>query len=180
MKKFILSTIFAVALFAANAQSDLTFRRFKLDLSAGYVVTTGDTSGNGVLFSFEPKFAINDFVTIGLRTEMAISITGDASYGTVKGTGSYLLTGDYYFNTNKVRPFAGAGIGIYRHASADIGSTEEIIVYSKFGYAPRIGIEAGHFRTALEYNFAGKAADINKNYLGIKIGFLIGGGRIEE
>ena len=180
MKKLLLTTIAVIGLFAANAQSDLTFRRFKLDLSAGYAVTTGDTSGNGVLFSFEPKLAINDHVTIGLRSEISISVTGDASYGTVKGTGSYLATADYYFNTNTVRPFAGAGLGIFRHASADIGSTEEIITYSKFGFAPRIGIEAGHFRTALEYNFAGKAGDINKNYLGIKIGFLIGGGRIEE
>jgi len=48
---------------------------------------------------------------------------------------------------------------------------------SKFGFAPRAGFELGHFRTALEYNIAGKTGSINNNYLSIKLGFFIGGGR---
>ncbi len=100
----------------------------------------------------------------------------------VTAIGSYLATGDYYLNTNTtLRPFAGVGLGLFRHASADLSTpNEDIPVRSNFGFAPRIGIELAHFRTALEYNFAGKTAGISNNYLGIKIGVVIGGGRIQE
>ncbi len=45
-----------------------------------------------------------------------------------------------------------------------------------FAFAPRVGFEYGHFRTAIEYNAVGKTGAINNNYLGIKLGFFIGGG----
>ncbi len=37
--------------------------------------------------------------------------TGTAENTEVKAAGSYLLTGDYYLNTNGFRPFVGAGAG---------------------------------------------------------------------
>lgn len=158
----------------------MTFKPFKFDISAGYAsYSAGSGNNGGFLLSIEPKYAINDQITFGLKAETAISITGDENNGTVKGSGSYLATGDYYFSTNTVRPFVGAGIGVFTHASADIGSSEDIQGTTKFGFAPRLGVEIAHFRAAVEYNFAGKVGDVSKNYLGVKMGVLIGGGRIE-
>lgn len=174
----------AGSVMVTNAQSELTFKPFKFDISAGYAIPMGG-SGVGVnrggLFSLEPKYAISDYLTFGLRIEAAVTVKGNLNTDYVKAIASYLATGDYYLNTKTLRPFAGIGLGLFRHASADMATrNEDIQVRSNFGFAPRVGIELAHFRTALEYNFAGKIEGISNNYFGIKIGVLIGGGRIEE
>ena len=173
----------------ANAQST-AFKPFKVDIATGYAVPSGKGSKGGVVFAIEPKYAINDNITLGLRMEAAVTARGYVSAdgqefsGDVKASGSYLATGDYYFNTNKFRPFAGLGVGIFSLASAsvDMIDEEEAVVESgsKFGAAPRVGFEFGHFRTAVEYNLVGKTGKINNNYLSLKLGFFIGGGRIKE
>lgn len=170
----------------ANAQTEQTFKPFKVDLALGYAVPAGSGSKGGALFAVEPKYALNDNLTLGLRMEAALTVqgtvvSGEMNDGSVKVSSSYLATADYFFNTNRFRPFIGAGAGIYTNASAtlDAQTTEDVKTGSKFGFAPRAGFELGHFRTAIEYNFAGKTNTVNQNYLGIKLGFFIGGGRYE-
>ncbi len=176
----------------ANAQST-AFKPFKVDIGTGYASPSGKGSKAGFVFAVEPKYAINDNISLGLRMEAAVmargfaDVEGQTGSVEVKGSGSYLATGDYYFNTNKFRPFAGVGLGIYRVAGAAVNVTEEepmpeeveVESETRFGGAPRVGFEYGHFRTAIEYNIAGKTGKINNNYLGIKLGFFIGGGRIK-
>lgn len=187
MKKVFLICAFMAGAFFSNAQ---TFKPFKVDLATGYAVPSGKGSKAGVVLAVEPKYAINDNISLGLRMEAAItargyvSANGEEVSGDVKASGSYLATGDYYFNTNKFRPFAGLGVGIYRLASAsfEMVDEEEPTVESgtKFGAAPRAGFEFGHFRTALEYNLVGKTGEINNNYFSVKLGFFIGGGRVSK
>jgi len=105
---------------------------------------------------------------------------GDYVSGEVKAAASYLLTGDYYLNTNHFRPFVGAGLGIFKTAAASVDSNGDVVEgasAAKFGGTPRVGFEFGHFRMAVEYNVVGKTNSINNNYLGIKLGFFAGGGR---
>ncbi|CAA9500362.1 MAG: hypothetical protein AVDCRST_MAG96-1934 [uncultured Segetibacter sp.] len=189
MKKIYTTAIAIGAVIFANAQSELTFKPFKVDIAIGYALPSGSGSKAGALVAIEPKYALNDNLTLGLRMETAITVQGavvndEIKEGDVKGSGSYLATADYYFNTNRFRPFVGAGAGLYTNASADLtgeATTEEVEASRtrKFGFAPRVGFEFGHFRTAIEYNVAGKSATLNNNYLGIKLGFFIGGGRYE-
>ncbi|QPH40995.1 outer membrane beta-barrel protein [Pedobacter endophyticus] len=173
--------------FKAKAQSE-TFKAFKVDVALGYAAPSGSGSKAGILFAVEPKYSMSDQLTLGLRMEWALtaySIEKDGvSYaGDIKSTGSYLATADYMFNTNKVRPFAGLGVGIYSVAGASFSSdnsslqTNTVASSTKFGFAPRVGAELGHFRAAIEYNFAGKDDNIKYNYLGFKIGAFFGGGR---
>lgn len=187
-----LVVIMALGAFKANAQSE-TFKPFKVDVALGYAMPSGSGSKSGVLFAVEPKYSISDQITLGLRMEWALTAysyeaDGQSYAGDIKATGSYLATADYMFNTNKVRPFAGLGVGIYSVAGvsstiefegAETTEGPEVTVGggTKFGFAPRVGLEAGHFRVAAEYNFAGKEDNINYNYLGIKVGFFFGGGR---
>ena len=152
----------------------------------GYAIPAGSGSKGGVLLAIEPKYALNDQLTLGLRMETAITarantVNGETMDGDVKGSGSYLATADFYFNTNGFRPFVGAGAGLFSNASIDLNanSTDDVQTAKKFGFMPRIGFETGHFRTAIEYNVAGKSGSINNNYLGIKLGFFFGGGRVE-
>jgi len=184
--------------FSASAQDDL--RPFKVDVSLGYASPAGKGSKGGVLFAVEPKYAVMPNLAVGLRMEAAVvaRFSGYDSDGNVndvslKAAGSYLATGDYYFKDNySFRPFAGAGVGIFTIASAEVNSTSGAVSGgTKFGGMARAGFEAGHFRFGIEYNIVPKTKfdgyDENGNpttgltsdnsYLGIKLGVCIGGGR---
>ncbi|MDB5193916.1 MAG: hypothetical protein JWQ96_3479 [Segetibacter sp.] len=181
-----MSALAICAVVCATAQ-ETTFKPFKVDLAFGYATPMGGGEGakGGAILAVEPKYALNDNITLGLRMELAVLVRleRDAAgnyteEGDVKASSSYLATADYYFNTNSFRPFIGAGVGVFGNASTDLSSTSgEPATSTQFGFAPRAGFEAGHFRTALESNFAGKSGGLSNNYLGIKLGFFFGGGR---
>src|SRR5215203_3943531 len=188
MKKIVLSACILASAFLSNAQSAI-FKPFKVDLAIGYAMPPGSGSKAGVLFAVEPKYAINNNISLGLRMEgavmarAAVSSTNEQFSTDVKASASYSLTGDYYFSTNTFRPFAGLGLGLFRNAAATAEENAELVevaASSKFGATSRIGFELSHFRMAIEYNVVGKTGPINNNYLGIKIGAFIGGGRISK
>lgn len=188
MKKFLFTAFAVILTLMSEAQTELTFKPFKFDIALGYAIPGGSGSKGGVLLAFEPKYALNDNITLGLRAETAITANVDnmnsnEASGNVKGSASYLATGDYYFNTNNLRPFIGAGVGVFHNAAANFDATTteaDVEQKYKFGFMPRIGIETGHFRAAIEYNAAGKSGSMNNNYLGLKIGFFLGGGRLSD
>jgi hypothetical protein len=192
---------FGVALlFAASAQAQ-EFKPFKVNVSLGYALPSG---GGGLLFAIEPKYGINDQIDVGLRIEgagmaRAVVLNGDDFAGDVSFAGSYLLTGNYMLSTNNFRPFVGAGVGLFGIASASaltIGGqnyNSEIAAGNVFGGMVRAGFKTGHFVLGLEYNLipasnvrlldssgqaqVGQTAQSKNSYLGIKLGFDIGGGR---
>lgn len=178
--------LLVLATLKSTAQDGLTFKPFKVDISLGYASPSGGQGAKGgALFAIEPKYALNDNLTLGLRLESALMVraninsTTAETTGDVKASGSYLATADYYFNTEDFRPFVGIGAGLYQTATADLSSTGDAIATgSKFGVAPRAGFEYKHFRMGLEYNIAGKTGTVNNSYLGVKFGVCIGGGRI--
>jgi outer membrane protein X len=201
MKKITFSILLLTAFVIAKAQDQPVFKPFKVDVSTGYAIPGGSGAKGGVLFVIEPKYAVIPNVSVGIRWELAVMArgtvdqNGNASSVDVKAAGSYLVTGDYYFTQNTVRPFAGAGLGIYSLAAASAGNTSVSgSAGSKFGEMVRAGVELSHFRVGLEYNIipSTKVESVNtttnaktvyttKNgYLGIKVGFTIGGGRISK
>lgn len=184
---------------SSYAQTGSGLKPFKVDLSAGYAIPGGSGSKGGVLFVVEPKYALKSQLAVGLRMEAALiarfsgyQANGSASKLEVKAAGSYVATGDYYFSENySFRPFAGAGAGLFSLASAEVNSNETagMSTSRKFGGMLRGGFELSHFRLGVEYNivpnttFTGYDSQGNstqltsKNgYLGIKLGFCIGGG----
>ena len=192
---FILSSILSLS--AKSQESDL--KPFKVDVSLGYAIPGGKGAKGGVLFAVEPKYAVMSSLSLGLRMEGAVVArfsgydeNGDAMDASVKASGSYLVTGDYYFTDNySFRPFAGGGAGIFSMATAEMNSNSgEVSGGTKFGGMIRGGFELSHFRLGLEYNIIPKTTftgyDENgeittgltsKNgYIGIKVGVCIGGG----
>jgi hypothetical protein len=155
------------------------FKKFKTDVSFGYAKPQLSSSGGGALFAIEPKYAVIDQLSIGLRIEAAVTAkidkTGNGS--SAKANASYLLTGDYYFNNHKFRPFGGGGAGIFTTASVDqntvITSSGTLPMASKFGFMVRAGFGYGHLRVGVESNFLADKA----GYLGFKLGVCFGGGR---
>jgi outer membrane protein X len=194
----ILSLSTVVSLSAKSQES--VFKPFKVDVSLGYARPGGDGAKGGILFAVEPKYAIIPSLSVGLRMEAALVArfsgydeNGDAMDASVKGSASYIATGDYYFRANKdFRPFTGGGVGIYSIAGIEASDNSgEVSAGSKFGGLVRSGFEYGHFRFGIEYNivpktkFAGVDGDGNpttgltsdNSYLGIKLGVCFGGGR---
>jgi outer membrane protein X len=172
---------------------DREFKPFKIDASLGYGIPKGTNVTGGVMFSFEPKYAITgDAFSFGLRLEGATTkLTpqnstggGGSSNSTEPATNiSGLITCDYYFSNNNVRPFLGGGTGVY-NITTENGKDEgallpDLTVATKLGFMFRGGIEWGHLRTGVEYNFVGNAGGDPFKYIGLKIGILLGGGRFE-
>ncbi len=188
MKKVLLLVAVLVAgIASANAQSE-NYKAFKVDVGALYGIPSGDGYTGGVGFYIEPKYNLNDNIALGLKMEWAIMGADDVEgmEVSISAIGSYQATADYYFGDSKVRPFVGLGAGIYSMGTAEVsavGAVEDDMMSvdygSKFGFAPRVGVLMGHFRLGLEYNvITGIDSGLeSKNYLALKVGFEIGGGK---
>jgi outer membrane protein W len=183
----------------STSTSAREFVAFKVSVGAGYAVPgEGDGAGGGVLFFLEPGYRASDKVLIGLRLETAAIARGVSGVGNndIKGDAttnlSYTLNGQFYFNNNNVRPFIGAGVGLFSLAAMKFNTantnntgTNDIGAETVFGFYPRIGLDAGHFNLTLDYNFIPKSdvpggGEVINNYLGIRTGISIGGGRLNK
>ena len=186
MKKIILTAVAVFGFAFANAQEK---GKFRVGLDLGYAIPSG---GGGILFAIEPKYNIADNMNVGLRIEgaaMAKEFTGDGEKFNAKiGTSSsYVATYDYYFPGSSFVPYVGAGAGIYSlsNVSFDIEGVEsaDLDSKSKFGGLLRAGFELGKFRMGVEYNIVPKSTIQDSNvtaknsYLGIHLGFYLGGGK---
>lgn len=195
MKNYLAGLFLLVAL-SATAQ---TYKPFKVNVSVGYAKPLNAGVSGGFLFAVEPKYGISDNFDLGLRLETAVVARGIQDNGNtftsdVGAFSSALITGNYLFGTGGVRPFLGAGVGLYTIGAAGTVVTDKngqnpqnvtFVNDTKFGGMIRGGIKAGHFVAAVEYNAApttsstvGTTRVTSENaYVGIKVGFDIGGGR---
>ncbi len=182
---------------SVNAQDgERIFKRFKGDVSLGYAAPLSSGTNGGFLFAMEPKFALMDQISVGLRLEGAVmgKFTSSNQYGGVtvenaKGIASYIATADYYFSNNySFRPFVGAGLGVVGLISDNNNFNDQTTV-TKMGGIIRAGGEVKHLRFGVEYNII-PDADIDTydnfgnlvkartkfGYIGIKLGVCFGGG----
>lgn len=190
MKKFVLSVL-SMMLIASMASAQ-DYKPFKLGLGLGFA-KPGD-GGGGVLFDLEPAYRINDDIAVGLRIESAVmaKISPDGSEASASANGSYTMNGQYYLTTSKVRPYVGAGFGIFTLAAVSAGDTNaEIGGGSEFGFYPRLGIDIGHFNINFDYNIISStesvaidgtsgqtgSGEIKNSYMGIRIGGYFFGGK---
>src|ERR1700761_7339150 len=183
MKKSLL--LFAIALgftVAAKAQS-ADYHNFKVDIGIGYAIPS-ESSGTdgtkaGVTFTIQPHYRLSDDLALGLRFEGAALGDKNETDGDVhvkiSVLTSYCATGEYYLTEKGIRPFVGAGLGLFTQSASietknngDSASASN----SQFGVFPEAGIEAGHFRLSADYDIIGN----NSSYFSIKIGAFFGGG----
>lgn len=194
MKKLILAVAIAMLFTNAYAQEQGGFR---VGLDLGY--TFPSNGGGGVLFSLEPKYNITDNMNVGLRVGVAAMIrdiedNGETTSAKVSANGSYVATYDYYFNgagTSFV-PYIGGGAGYYSIANVEFDDTTDseavaIDATGKIGALVRGGFEWGKFRMGLEYNLVPESdlqnvngdniGTVSNSYLGVHLGFYVGGGK---
>jgi hypothetical protein len=189
MKKLLF--IFPAVLLFFNLQlfsQDKIFKPFKVDCGLTCDIPTADDASTGIGFYVEPRYGINEKLSVGLKLENDFLGSGNVEINYVSVNVSYtrifsiMMTGDYYFSTENVRPFIGLGLGMFKKyisgvstsvVGVDIGTTSK----TSFGFEPRVGLNIGHFRIAALYNYTGKEIS---DYLGIQLGFEFGGGRINN
>lgn len=195
MKKYFAGLLMLVA-FSATAQE---YKPFKVNVSIGYAKPFKAGVSGGFLIAVEPKYGLSDNFDLGLRLESAsvargVVTNGNVTTGDVGNYTSALLTGNYLLGTGNIRPFLGLGAGLY---SVGAGGTVvisnngqpnqniELVRATRFGGMGRVGLKAGHFVAAVEFNFipsidnsiANQKITSENTYLGIKVGADIGGGR---
>ncbi|MEH0153207.1 hypothetical protein V6R21_03615 [Limibacter armeniacum] len=191
MKKvlFFLLVLTAGFISANDTFAQDTYKKFKVGVGMFYAGSMDkELASGGIGFYVEPKYNFTDKITAGLYLGTALMGGGEIdSEGLVTeldaaAVSPYLVTGEYYFTTNKVRPYAGLGLGIYKRAAVSVsfddgsgnnGSIEGEST-SNFGVAPKVGLLLGHFDLALTYNVTG---DGIADYLAFNVGFNIGGGK---
>jgi outer membrane protein X len=165
------------------------YNPFKVDFGITCDIPVSDDASFGGGAYIEPRYNVNDKLTIGLRLEGVYlssgNVTVDFTSVDIKSTSVMVIhiTGDYYFSTEKVRPFIGVGLGMYKKTirSVSVSASQGVDIGPKaktnFGFAPRFGLNIGRTRLAAIYNYTG--SDIT-DFLGIQVGFEIGGGRINK
>jgi hypothetical protein len=177
MKKLLLFVAFIAIAFTAKSQSE-AYKSFKVDISLGYAIPaeSNGTKG-GVSFTIQPHYRVSDDLALGLRLEgAALSYNTSGNDTKVSVLGSYALTGEYYLAEGGIRPFIGAGAGLFTRASIDVGSGSSTVTVpsaTKFGFFPTVGIETGHLRLNADYNILPDKG----GYFAFKIGFFLGGGK---
>ncbi|WP_461637911.1 hypothetical protein [Labilibaculum euxinus] len=190
MKRLIYCTAFLLVIIAGKqgfAQKQ-TFKPFKVEVGGILAFPLDKESGLGGGSYIEPRYSLNDNFTFGLRLEGVRLSSGEISVGIgrvnidASTVTPVLFTCDYFFNNQKTRPFVGLGLGLYKRNdqsidtdiwSVNINTGSE----NNFGFAPRIGLNVGHMRLAMIYNFTGNNIS---DYLSVQLGIEIGGGKKKQ
>jgi len=166
------------------------FKPFKVELASGIGIPS---SGRvGYLLALEPKYALTDQISIGLRSESLVIYQKPFANLTTIGTlaiRSYSLTGDRYVELGgRKRLSLGMAAGIYQYALGtanyeDYKSlTRDAFSAVQFGIAPRLGLELSHLKLGVDYNVVLRRSNqpVRINYVSAKVGLVIGGGRYPD
>jgi len=160
------------------------YKPVEVDLGIRASSLTGDYLGGGAGLFLEPRYNINDKMTLGLKLGFDVLVEGveDTETQTDATLLPYsMLTGDYIIASKKNRRFfAGVGIGFSGRNSMEFKdieaeNPEEIKIGSSFGVVPRIGAKLGIFKISVDYSIY--TQENTKNYVGVNLGFSFGGGR---
>jgi len=187
MKKtsfIVLLTVLAVTGKLA-AQSD-SYTPWQMSATVGFANPRGEGTKGGVSLYLEPMFHINNHVSVGIRT--GVALVGKAKLDaagqptdafSVAGVFSYLATGNYYFQFSpgaKFRPYAGIGMGFSKATGVAGTNAVSVDASSGFGGMARMGFDLGHFCFNAEYALNPKTEKLSSNYFGINLGVYLGGG----
>ena len=200
LKKELLLIAAMCSLFTLNAQIK---NNLKLTIEPG-VLLLSDSDNLGIFLYAEPKLKVSKNAFFGLRIGLTLNPQSYEIHDRAQfkinerddnGGVSFVPTIDYYFKGNNYRPYVGGGVGAYllssyidvtQVVSGGLSDNEyEVFVNNQVGLLLRAGFESKKSRLGLEYNFISKAdieipngpvmGSVDNSYLGLTIGFVIGG-----
>lgn len=131
MKKIITTVALTFSLmFGANAQQGEALGGVNL----GYLMPTGtfgDLVNAGLGYGISGKYFLTDNITAGLNANyFALSLKSASTYS-ISST-QFHLSGDYFFLTDEVRPYAGIDFGLTQF-KAESFATEATSSYLSYG-----------------------------------------------
>lgn len=202
MKQFF--ALCALLLLGVSAQAQ-EFKPFKVNVSIGAAIPSGGGGVLFAIepkYGISDQIDIGLRLE-GAGMARNVVANGNTTSGDVKFSGSYILTGNYMLSTSNFRPFVGIGAGLYGVGSTGVtvvGSGSNAQSYNGnvsagnvFGGMARVGFKTGHFVLGVEYNLIpntnsivydnngtnqiGTSVESKNSYVGVKLGFDIGGGR---
>ncbi len=166
--------------------------KLKLSVDFGAVFPKGKTDFSA---SAELKYNLTERMNIGFRIEGAgigqeIELPDGSKVDTdARLSTGYIATFDYLLkNTKEFSPFVGGGIGYYKPSDIStelISIDEPISLDSEFGLMLRTGAEFDKVRLSVNYHlipsseiaFDALSQKVSNSYLGISIGYNVGGGK---
>ncbi len=189
MKKLFLAAALLCGIALTSHADDLAYRPFRVDAFGGVALSTFNEYRAGAMFGLEPKYALSQHLSVGLRGEVFlmnrdIEDPDDIIVALIIPDFqlSALATADWWFFPEKtLRPFVGAGLGAYFQPEEERtinGQTRVTPSKTNFGAMLRAGVDVWHVRLSGEYNFSGKSsANERMDYFSIKAAFFFGGGK---
>ena len=192
MKRIIVCVLFAVMATCAFSQE---MGKIRGGLDLGGCRPGGSGVGGGVLVDIPLGYNLQDNMNVGIKMGAAVMAKADpfGESGSASVNVNFLATYTYYFNsgTSPFAPFVGCGAGLYSLAAASADMVEVTVdVGNKFGGMLTAGFELAKFRMALQYNLvpssgitvtstsvAPSNTSIKNSYLGLTLGFYVGGGK---
>jgi hypothetical protein len=172
------------------------FRKIRVGFGLGYAdsrTNNGYSTTGAVVLYVEPSYRIRNHISLGVRIERLVNSSFQVN--------SYGVNGQYYFSNRNFRTFAGVGLSVFRSSFYVRNFPSPYFEYYSsgenptLGIYPRAGFDAGHFTLTIDWNLIGSAgatinnfdilnginqtysSQIETNYLSIKAGVFIGGGR---
>ncbi len=183
-QKLMKTFLFFTALFFVIQVQSQTLKPFRVELGLAWNSSTDPEFTNGSGAYIEPRYAPNSEWLFGFRLERSylnggeIEVQGSSFDLSTTHIAGNTLFAEYFFSDDKVKPFVGVGVGVYSRrkvglavdiGGVNIGDLDERA--SNFGFAPRVGVNAGRWRFLALYNVTG--SDI-ADYLSLNVGFEIG------
>ncbi len=193
-----------ILLMGVTAQAQ-EFKPFKVNVSLGAAIPSGGGGVLFAVepkYGLSDQIDIGLRIEAAAMARNVV-VNGNTTSGNVQGAYSYLLTGNYMLSNQNFRPFVGIGAGLYGIASTSFTATGSgsntqsnngsIAAGTVFGGMARVGFKTGHFVLGVEYNLVpntnslllddrgnaqiGTTVQSKNSYVGVKVGFDIGGGR---
>lgn len=181
MKK--ITSLFIVMLSMVNyvaAQSE-NYQVFRMEITPHVTYIPAKFGGWGGGLSIEPKINITDNICAGIRiVETIFGSRNGISAGNSAASvdlgitfmTSYGIVGEYFFTTNKFRPYVGLSLRRYSYVSVsesvNAGNSNASASISarsaaKWGFEPEVGVSFPGIRFSVGYNLLFGGSDIYVN-----------------
>jgi hypothetical protein len=143
-------------------------------------------ASNGLIIFFEPSIRITDRFSVGYRSEGGVYWGQPDIFYQLSSKGGVF---QYYVMDKSIRLFVGVGMASYYYHHTNYSRADD----PSFGFFPRLGYDVGHLTVSIDYNMINDFKTTkyppqsvqtiqmyNRNYLSIRCGLVIGGGKKGE
>jgi outer membrane protein W len=134
---------------------------------------------NGLVISLAPSYALSPRLSLALQGEYVLMdrfLTGKTQATSRRVTApaiqAFSLTGTYFLAKadRSIRPFVGAGLGLYTLGTGTLEATQqEVALGTRLGLSARAGLQRGPMGVGIEAVLLDEGEIINRDYVSVKL-----------